>query len=378
MKTLKLKKVLLFCLMALTCMSSWSQEFWKFGNKYAALVASPTTPLLERMQKEKSLNSLNFVSKVGGVAFLAEAEPNDTIKNENIKIAYNVNKPDGYRLEITIGEKTLSPYLPDWQLIPIVKYVNSDYNACVSLFGENGNNSSYEITYHPAFNNTLLGIRLLQADIALMDLSVNWQLPTFNSNQILGEGESIKNKNSWQEDAMKIQNLTHAGNFSAWVLTDDDTRVVFNIQNNTFSMTGTPYYHFWRYGAGLREKQAKRNNLVSEYNAQVKLYNTGRGNQAQIEQNLKKIKQEMEELDKSIDKEVTADYATINKLKNKYDLLEQYNPCVYSAIKNVMQYSAFFRYVKKKDPTNWDTFYNRCSSVHIKPVVKTPTRFPKK
>jgi hypothetical protein len=76
-------------------------------------------------------------------------------------------------------------------LIPIVNYANSDYNAVVSLFGEKTTEDTYDIVYHPAFENTLLGIRLLQADIIFFDLGETWQLPKLEGQTILGAGETL-------------------------------------------------------------------------------------------------------------------------------------------------------------------------------------------
>ena len=83
-----------------------------------------------------------------------------------------------------------SPFLPDWQLIPIAKYADdNEYNACVSLFGPKPTLSKYDIIYHKAFKNTLLGLRLFQMDILLKDLDSFWDIPQLGGQVILGTGE---------------------------------------------------------------------------------------------------------------------------------------------------------------------------------------------
>ena len=67
-----------------------------------------------------------------------------------------------------------------------------------------------------------------------------------------------------------------------------------------------------------------------------------------------------------------------NTLKNQTMLLSKLNPIVYEAVQTTAGYAAFFRYVKLNHNVNWKAFIKSISKVHISPVVKTPTKMPKK
>ena len=67
--------------------------------------------------------------------------------------------------------------IPDWQLIPIVRFADSPYFTCLTLSGSLNDkritetilkNGGRIINYHQAFSNTLLGWRLLEMDILLI------------------------------------------------------------------------------------------------------------------------------------------------------------------------------------------------------------------
>lgn len=79
-------------------------------------------------------------------------------------------------------------------------------------------------------------------------------------------------------------------------------------------------------------------------------------------------------------------YASANKIvfqteltglfRNNWDLIYAYNPIVYNASLNTMQWSAFFRYVKENNPNNWNEFMKKVPTIpYDAPDVLTPTRF---
>lgn len=384
MKTFTFPKMNSFILLMLFCINAFAQQNWDFGNKYKAYIGVSSPPLMVKMHPIQSLQSSRFVSRVGGVAFLSVAEADSSIWGQKVKLQYKSGKPDGHRLNVIIGQDTFSPFIPDWQLIPIVKFANSDYNSCVSLFGPKTNSEQWDITFHPAFKNTLLGMRVLQADMMLIDMETFWQLPTINSKVILGAGESLPDSSSWIEPYEEIENILSPGGYQSWVMTDDEVKVKFKIVNDEFVLEGYPYYYFWQ--MDYLDLQLKRSKLISEYdqlvrehNEKVTFYNIF--NRESLKQEIyalkSKIKKKENEIE-NIDAKVTPIDIVTSGLKNRYDLLLKVNPPVFTATQNIMQYAAFFRYVRKNNMTNWTAFYNRCSSVHIKPSVQTPTRMPKK
>jgi hypothetical protein len=279
------------------------------------------------MQGAKGLGSPSFVGSVGGIAFEAVAIPSASLKGKDVKLSYDKSQKDGNRLVISIGGKAYRPSLPDWMLVPISKYADSPYTACVSLFGERTNKSYYDIVYHPAFQNTLMGLRLLHADILLMDVGRFWELPRFNGKVVLGLGESIPGRSNWRSAALEIQSVFRRAEFRSWVMTDYQVPVRFSIDGGAFTLTGEPYYYFWRY-------DALRNDRVPKV-IEVRSLTEG--------------------------------------MKAKRSALMKLNPAVYNGLTKAMRFSAFFRFVKRNKPDIWSSFLKQVEGARIRPSVKTPT-----
>jgi hypothetical protein len=60
-----------------------------------------------------------------------------------------------------------------------------------------------------------------------------------------------------------------------------------------------------------------------------------------------------------------------------WERLKQYNPAVYSTVETIAQWSAFFRYVKQKNPANWKDFVEKTGrrTVTDAPKILTPTAY---
>lgn len=306
----------------------FAQDTWKLGS-YSFNIGVSSGPLNATMEGARGLGSFAFVGAVGGVAFEAIAIPDGKLQNKSVELKYDNSKPDGRRLFIIIGKNTYNPFLPDWQLVPIAKYADSEYNACVSLFGPKTTETVYDIVYHSAFENTLLGLRLLQADIILMDLSEFWQLPKFNNKLILGLGETEPEDNETVDDAIeKIIDIIRQEDFQSWVYTDYNEKVRFKVETN-FMLTGYPYYYFWKTNIETKTLEPK----VME---------------------VKKLTKQM---------------------KEQNEILQKINPTVYNAANQTMRFAAFFRYIKDKSSTSWNSFIEKIRSVKPEPSVKTPTQW---
>ena len=191
---------------------------WNLGN-YQFLDAPSSGPLLQTLQDRASLSSYSFVGGVGGVAFGALAFAESGSSPGKIDLTYNSQESDGKRLLIQIDKKLYHAPIYDWMLIPIARYADSQYNACVSLFGPRATKEIYDIIYHPALVNTLLGIRLLHADILFFDVNQTWQLPKYEGTVILGKGEVASQKLDYNS-ARSIQSVMRKEMFQSWLLTD--------------------------------------------------------------------------------------------------------------------------------------------------------------
>nr|MBW4597544.1 hypothetical protein [Brasilonema angustatum HA4187-MV1] len=265
-------------------------DSWDFPNISPWIIGTPQPELQVKMIGSEGLHSYVLVGKVGGIAFEAVAIPEKSLVNQKIELSYDSSQPDGKRLAVSIKGQIYHPVLPDWELVPIANYANSEYNAIVSLFGHNSDDNFslysfgrdpgknfYNITYHRAFNNTLLGVRLLQADTIFMNLNEFWQLPQLKNKTILGYGENQNSvsRQDWQQAAQEIDEVFKGENktFQSWLFTDVGVNVAFNTQGNNLNLSGSPYYYFWRSDfTEYKRQRAEYEKQVAEYERQLAEY----------------------------------------------------------------------------------------------------------
>ncbi|MBS1595798.1 MAG: hypothetical protein JST90_15910 [Bacteroidetes bacterium] len=378
-----------------------------------------------------SVTSLHFATRVGGVAFYSIAQPVDTVRDYIKKIEYVAQDKDGYRLRLITRGDTIYPYIPDWQLIPIAKYSNSTYNSCVSLFGPKSDSTHYDIVYQENLQNTLLGMRILQADMMLMDPYTLWELPKFNGETIKGIGEILPEESSSGIAAFEATTMLSSGSYQSWILTNDNPTINFSMDSHKLSFNTYPYYHFWKTDTASNSeyiekvKQIEKAysydsitksyvNLANAHNRLVKSQDSliRVGNDfiekynkyptaalkyeiEQISERIKSIEAEQKSIDKrvfSINQRIDyiaklvekipspktiTDSVSTEKMKYRFDLLLRLNQPVYEAVARTMQYSALFRYFKSINPLRWNEFLKKINTVQISPLVKTPTDLPK-
>lgn len=387
------------------------QESFSIGKIKFRTDPNDNQVLKVRSSGESSLDSYNFVGKVGGVNFEEIAIPHNTIKNKSIELSYDANALDGQRLVIKIGNQTIRPNIPDWILIPVANFANSEYTAVVSLFGEGPDPERfYYIKFHPAFKNTLIGLRLLQADILLINPQENISLPEKNGQIILGHGEVLPKKNYLINELDKIRNIINKYKYTAWVLTDIEEPTSFSVSNGDLKIKSSPYYYFWRRNeSSINNYQSKVNiynrkvneynefitNLksqISKYNTQVARYNADNSsvsifllNQSKLDidnQKLKakKLEEELKRLKLDLEERVFVDSVPklTDELKKQSNIFRKINPLVFKTVDLTVGYTSLFRYIKLNHNNSWKTFMESISNVEIKPVVETPTEMFKK
>jgi hypothetical protein len=319
--------------------------------------------------------------------------------------------------------------LYDWQLAPIARYADSPWPSCLTLTGGlNDKNleqklldaSGIIVNYHPAFENTLLGLRLFHMyNLVMYNHSI--LLPKLGQSYLLGKGEP-----SLDVEANKKGFISFAGFFQklnkemnqiprSFVITDFSGILSFSVQDHVLRINGTPYFFFWRYqsdqpdynpgavGDALREeinRQKTRNplfnerpwltssilKLAGEYQDKysfplrgsaeelVKLQSDGE-KQALLE---RLEPEELFNLFVAIKERMEAYSAShlerySQEISNKPDLLRSINPLVWDAALNTMRYAAFFRYCKKNFPDQWKTFMEKIKDMTPEPRVEPPT-----
>ncbi|MCG8606424.1 hypothetical protein MJD09_15755 [bacterium] len=370
-----------FCLILLpvwfVSQACFGQDVWEFGIADSLIVEDPGEPLEIEMEGELSLESYAFVGKVGGVAFQGVAQPSGDLQFSSLTLQYIASNDDGRRLRAVFDADTAYAWLADWQLIPIARYADSPYHATISLFGERSTEDSYDIVYHPSLRNTLLGIRLLHADILLMNVSEYWRMPRFNGEIVLGHGEVAPDPVSWQNAAYEISKAMGGGNFQSWVLTDHSVSIQFKIVDGELSLGGVPYYHFWV--SDMADYHRARNELVIKANKLVDKANQARANNDVT--NFNKYVSERNDLVReanALEPKVSGVGRLTDRMRDKSQHLDRLNPNVYGAAVNTMRFAAFFRYVKQMYPESWHAFFVKLMDVSVVPVVNTPTTWKKK
>ncbi|HYL74818.1 MAG TPA: hypothetical protein VEU96_11475 [Bryobacteraceae bacterium] len=351
-----IKKLVAFGTILIVCFLALAQGSWNLGP-YTFTAERPAAPLRFSLASSGGLSSYAFVSGVGGVAFSGIATPSVALAGRAIKLHYDKSMRDGRRLEVKVGSSVALADIPDWMLIPIAKFADTDFDACVSLFGPNTSATSYDIVYHESFQNTLLGLRLLQADILLFNIAETWRLPQWGGTVVLGPGE-VAQPQLDQPSARSINLALRGGTFQSWVMTDQGESIVFDLAGGRLEFTGSPYYYFWN--SNYKVVQAARDRLVSRA---LELRRAGRV----ADHN--RLVQQINAMVPTVT-EVTS---LTKRLKDARGALRRFNTPVYDAATQTMRYGAFFRYVKKQNRQEWTMFLHELAPVKSEPRILTPT-----
>lgn len=247
MKTLPFKILLLLLYLEASCFS-----YCQTSNFSLGALELKSTGNKSALLSKAAIGKMSFHATVGGISFEQVATPDYSLKNEAINVAYTANRPDGSRLGIVYNEglDTVYTNLPDWQLIPIANYSNDTNNAIFTLLGARDSLGSSPIQYHSAFQNTLLGLRMLQADLLFSGYGGAYlsDLPTDSTGKAL-IGESEHTLHSRTADSVSYEDLLervydNVPPFSSYVFTDWGTEVKFGVANGQFYLSGEPYYLF--------------------------------------------------------------------------------------------------------------------------------------
>ncbi|MBL7798618.1 MAG: hypothetical protein JNJ90_19130 [Saprospiraceae bacterium] len=378
---------------------TWQGPNWYFGrNRQYVMYTDPVPPMYAPMKARvlektfdapKDLLDYNFLQQVGGVAFQCVAQPGENFPAGRLSCIYNKKKPDGQRLSLVAGKDTLVAELYDWQLVPIAKYADSRFQACMSMFGPESAEHAYHIVFHQAFMNTLLGTRLLHCDALFFDLFEFWKLPEFGNEQILGAGESVGEMEIALQAARTLNSVFNTeAHYQAYVLTDADVDVRIGRKGQNLTLTGEPYYYFWTSDRAVFVE--KRNRIVLEANAimeQINRTSDSIANQSLPYAERLKLNDHRNDLILKYNQKIEAANALkpeviplinlIWKMKDQKESLEKFSPAVYAAARNTMQFSALFRYAKQHNPTDWSRFLRSLEKVIVQPTVKTPVSWGK-
>lgn len=240
------------CLILLFLLS-WTNVFAQLGLGPNGLINEPAPTLVDPGHID--LGKPGYVGKVGGIAFGAMAMPAEGLKFTNVSLDYRPKEQDGNRLWITVDGQRFPAPIYDWQLVPIAKFVESPYKSCVTLLGKLDNPEKAEqvrksggsvINYHPAFVDSLLGLRLFQLDILLTDPEAT-DLPAQNGKYLLGAGETppdVAANNEGRDAFYKLNSQPAYRSFvkrRSFVITDEGRDIRFGFDGGRLNISGNPY-----------------------------------------------------------------------------------------------------------------------------------------
>ncbi len=423
--SLSRKCFLLLCILAGFFHDSFSLE-WEGKFSYAAL---PAPSLKNPGSVQEALHSSKFLNRVGGMIFDQIAAPVEGLKIESLSLGYASENEDGRRLNLIVNGKKVGVLLYDWQLAPIARYADTPWNSCLSPYGSLNDKDREKkvldargviMNYHPAFERTLLGLRLFHMyNLVLHNHSI--RLPKVAGSYLLGRGEQEPdveaNRKGFLNFAGFYQKMNKEMNQNprSLVISDFSRTPAFSVQDNVLKISGTPYFFFWRFqsdqpdynpgsvGDAVREeinRQKFRNPLFNEnpwlISAILKLAREYQDKyalplQGSVEELLKLQSdgqkqaflerlgsEELFNLLVAIRERMEAYSAAhlerySQEISNRPDLLRSINPPVWDAALNTMRYAAFFRYCRKNFPGEWKTFMEKIKDVSAEPLAETPT-----
>jgi hypothetical protein len=396
--------------------------------------APPALTLSNPSHLDIGLPTHSFLAGVGGVAFDAVAAPVEGTSIESLSLTYHADSSDGNRLWLNVNGRSVGARIYDWQLAPTVNFTNSQYYSGITPFGKlvsqpeqskvlkRGGNI---VNYHPALVNTVLGLRIFQQDILILRNDCT-DLPKDGNRYILGKGE--REPDLW-ENQMGMNNfIIHLNRvesefrmrFRSYVVCDFERDIRFGLSGDTLSVTGEPFYYFWRFRmdspeydqdkaehriekeiadsvrsaraespSTFSERQWYTNALLQqmkEYEGRYNIYSSGTVVDllklsdesarrrslddyplAALRLLLKQMRSAMDAYEPIYLKEYS------ERLSSRPEIIRGINPTVWDATTNLMRYAAFFRYCKEHFPEAWEKFVRQIEGVKVSPSVVTPT-----
>lgn len=341
--------------------------------------------------------SFRFNKVVGGICFEQVGKPESALAGKPINLHLR-----NQRFEIDVAGQTCTPDLPLWQLLPIVNYVDSTAEVVFTAYGESlYPEKNVQFVYHPAFLDTLLGLRFCQADIIFNGMTGNleglWKRfldPTW---------EMLVQLSGQDEPGLREMLATNYTNLGIPGVTAENAKekwAEFTVQAAKL-LFGEPEGYAW----DLPREAGRVVSAPSEWN----WLDPDREQKERIGKQLTEVLNNNETWNSYIltDHDRPISFAlrngtieftgrpcyrftlldedthttrvcqqTSDLFDARWDLLKEYNPAVITAVENTAHWSAFFRYIKQNRPREWQHFKEELAGVASDaPEVSTPTRY---
>jgi hypothetical protein len=379
-------------LITLFGMQAWPEIMagkWSFA-------APAAKPLVNSVKAAQGVNSYGFGAGVGGIAFGAVAEFTDGSRITDL--VYDAALPDGQRLRITVekgGEQHIIT-LPvhDWIAIPVARFAQGEQDAIFTLFGDlkdaeddarRKEAGQRILNYHAAFENTLLGLRLMQADLLAFHPAAPENL-TDGGQTLQGTGEVLRSVEQNQRDFTVLNQVYRTERPRSYVITDVDQGVRVRLQpsddESVLEFHGRPYWACWRLKKDMEEVQRAfweadgRMDQLQQRVLRRALRESADLSSSGAEENLERlfIEEGRAMLNNHIDMHYFERLPDLSRrLSDRMAELEGGNPPVYQALVQTMHYAALFRHIKATSPQVYRAFMQQIASVRPEPRVTTPT-----
>ena len=341
------------------------------------------------------LGSYAFCAKLRCIAFGAVAEPDNGLRF--VAMAYDPSTADGARLVVTLADaggrpvKVRAP-LYDWQLVPVARFAADDLQTCFTLAGELKDREGAKarrargeriMGYHPAFEHTLLGLRLMQADLLVL-FPEACDLPKRDGQYLFGRGETAPDVQANRKALTRAQAVAErleGGPFRSYVIGDLDRTVTFRAEKGELVLTGTPVWHCWK---SKVDDEARLRKLEGEANTEAdRVLDAERRRDAaalapaalELKYTAAYCRQRRASVfDGIVTEALLVRMPAYSEALSK-EILDQngIHPGVCGALTATMRYAAFFRHVRKVDPTAYAAFTDSLADVRLEPSVRTPT-----
>jgi outer membrane murein-binding lipoprotein Lpp len=274
--------------------------------------------------------------------------PTGNAAGQTVTVKYDPLRADGRRLVLTVGSKEIRTDLYDWEIIPIARFAESGFAACMTLFDKPRTEEEKETdnlfdaegeeigwaNFHPAFGDTLIGLNLFFVDamfvktdlfnidlIQFADEVFVFPVPGYHKPRLSRRDTDIARR-SLHKKYIDLELAFEAENVNTYIYTDYGTEINYRIRNRKIVFTGVPSYLFF-----FNDKANETATPAERLNEQI---------------------------------------AALHKQ------IHAINPVVYRSAERTAQWAAFFRMVKNDYSQAWEEFMAQIDSIEPAPRVETP------
>jgi hypothetical protein len=208
-----------------------------------------------------------------------------------------------------------------------------------------------------------MGLRLLQADMFLMDPVGLRSMPATDGKIILGDGERVSNEAESLAAAQRLDQMMKSCECDSWILNDVGDKSEFSKTQTSWRLDGAPHYFFWH----AKETPSEAERLVNLLRWETQHPNADEATEREyVRSMMAGVKRSLVQNDDS-----TAQF------HDKFGLFLQANYPVFAAARDVMRFGAIFRASRYYHPTEWRAFVAAVDGSVTVPYLVTPTRIAK-